>query len=337
VTERAGLSVVNPRRAFAELAECGARRTLTTVAVRRTLDAALWPSRSVSLERPTLVACGDIVSATMPIVRQGIGGEPYGDGCDSRSLSGHALTATPNLAHRPPTAPGGGRFQHNCRDRLDWAVSGPACRLRCRPTALAPPNRRLRKLLAAEGLPRAARRQVRNPLSLRPLGHARPPTRTRRHLGAASHRAHYAGEADPDRTPAPVVHQVGVQTQGLPTACWLCTTQICRTASLCRHPPPSLAEATDSDDGRCQRGHSTSGGLELSWLERESNLRSQPGSNRTLSVDYQGREAVFAFFISGTAPCGLVQTQSREGIRSVTCGTEARSVFIPTPGREAAR
>jgi hypothetical protein len=57
------------------------------------------------------------------------------------------------------------------------AVSGPACRLRCRPTALAPPNRLLRKLLAAEGLPRAARRQARNLPGLRTLGHARPPTR----------------------------------------------------------------------------------------------------------------------------------------------------------------
>jgi hypothetical protein len=111
------------------------------------------------------------------------------------------------------------------------AVSGPACRLRCRPTALAPPNRLLRKLLAAEGLPRAARRQARNPPGQRPLGHAQPPTRTHRHLGAASHRARYAGEADPDRTPAPVVHQIGVQTQGLPTVCCLCTTQISRTAT----------------------------------------------------------------------------------------------------------
>jgi hypothetical protein len=68
------------------------------------------------------------------------------------------------------------------------AVSGPACRLRCRPTALAPPNRLLRKLLAEEGLPRAAHHQARNPPGLRPLGHARPPTRTRRHLGAASRR-----------------------------------------------------------------------------------------------------------------------------------------------------
>jgi hypothetical protein len=49
----------------------------------------------------------------------------------------------------------------------------------------------------------------------RPLGHARPPTRTNRRLGAASHRARYAGEADPDRTPASVVHQIGVQTHGL--------------------------------------------------------------------------------------------------------------------------
>ena len=76
------------------------------------------------------------------------------------------------------------------------AVSGPACRLRCRPTTLAPPNQLLRKFLAEEGLPRAARRQVRNPPDLRPLGHAPPPTRTRHHLGAASHRARYAGEAD---------------------------------------------------------------------------------------------------------------------------------------------
>ena len=98
----------------------------------------------------------------------------------------------------------------------NWVVSGPACRLRCRPTALAPPNRLLRKLLAAEGRPRAARRQAHNPPGLRPLDRARPPTRIRRHRDAASHRAHYAGAADPDRTPAPAVHQIGVQTQGLP-------------------------------------------------------------------------------------------------------------------------
>jgi hypothetical protein len=34
----------------------------------------------------------------MPMVCGDIGGEPYGDECDNRSLSGHAfeLTATPN-------------------------------------------------------------------------------------------------------------------------------------------------------------------------------------------------------------------------------------------------
>ena len=114
------------------------------------------------------------------------------------------------------------------------AVSDPACRLRCRPTTLAPPNRLLRKLPAAEDLPPAARRQARNLPGLRPLGHARPPARTRRHLGAAYHRARYAGEADPDRTPAPVVHQVGVQTQGLPTVCYIYP--ISRTARLGRCP-----------------------------------------------------------------------------------------------------
>jgi hypothetical protein len=145
------------------------------------------------------------------------------------------LTATPNrgsgaAATQLPEV----YIHHNRRNRS--AVSGPACRLRCRPTALAPPNRLLRKLLAAEGLPRAARRRARNPPGLRPLGHARPPTRTHRHLGAASHRARSAGEADPDRTPAPVVHQIGVQTQGLPTVCCLCTTQSAGLQRLGRAP-----------------------------------------------------------------------------------------------------
>lgn len=148
------------------------------------------------------------------------------------------------------------------------AVSGPACRLRCRPTALAPPNRLLRKLLAVEGLPRAARRQARNPPGLRPLGHARPPTRTRRHLGAASHRARYAGEADPDRTLVLVVHQVGVQTQGLPTVCCLCTTQINRTASLVATPPPSMRRSDRTVTMVDVSGSRTSVGLELSRLER---------------------------------------------------------------------
>jgi hypothetical protein len=148
------------------------------------------------------------------------------------------------------------------------AVSGRACRLRCRPTALAPPNRLPRKLLAAEGLPRAARRQARNPPGLRPLGHAQPPTRTHRHLGAASHRARYAGGADPDRTPAPVVHQIGVQTQGLPTVCCLCTTQISRTATPRPLPRRRVwaARPPESDDCRCQLGRRTSVGLELSWV-----------------------------------------------------------------------
>lgn len=134
------------------------------------------------------------------------------------------------VSSRHHAAPGGVRPSQPSNPE-HCAVSGPACRLRCRPTGPAPPNRLLRKLLAAEGLPRAARRQARNPRGLRPLGHARPPTRTHRHLGAASHRARYAGEADPDRTPAPLVHQIGVQTQGLPTVCCLCTTQIGRTAT----------------------------------------------------------------------------------------------------------
>lgn len=157
------------------------------------------------------------------------------------------------------------------------AVSGPAYRLRCRPTALAPPNQLLRKLLAAEGLPRAAPRQARNPPGLRPLGHARPPMRTRRHLGAASHRARYADEADPDRTRAPVVHQIGVQTQGLPTACCLCTTQISRTATP--RPLPRCrvwaAWRPDSNDCRRQRHRRSSVGLEPSWLERMTG--NQPG------------------------------------------------------------
>ena len=148
------------------------------------------------------------------------------------------------------------------------AVSGPACRLRCRPTALAPPNRLLRKLLAEEGLPRAAHHQARNPPGLRPLGHARPPTRTRRHLGAASRRARYAGEADPDRTLVLVVHQVGVQTQGLPTVCCLCTTQIRRTASLVATPPPSLRRSDRTVTMVDVNGSRTSVGLELSRLER---------------------------------------------------------------------
>ena len=130
------------------------------------------------------------------------------------------------------TSPPGELYQVGLVQLPHCAVSGPACRLRCRPTALAAPNRLLRKLLAAEGLPRAARRQARNPPGLPPLGHARPPRQTRRHLGAASHRARYAGAADPDRTPAPMVHQIGVQTQGLPMVCCLSTTQINRTASL---------------------------------------------------------------------------------------------------------
>ena len=52
------------------------------------------------------------------------------------------------------------------------AVGGPARRLRCRLTAPAAPNRLLRKLLAVEGLPRAARHQAHNPPGLRPLGRA---------------------------------------------------------------------------------------------------------------------------------------------------------------------
>ena len=147
---------------------------------------------------------------------------------DTHSTDSHA---EPWLSSHYHLAPRGLRFHHNRRNRSAAAVSGPACRLRCRPITLAPPSRLLRKLLAAEGLPRAARRQARNPPGLRPLGHARPPTRTHRHLGAASHRARYAGEADPDRTPAPVVHQIGVQAQGLPTVCCLCTTQISRTTT----------------------------------------------------------------------------------------------------------
>ena len=99
------------------------------------------------------------------------------------------------LSSRHHADPGGVRSHRNLQTGHDDAVSGPVCRLRCRPTALAPPNRLLRKLLAAEGLLRAARHQARNPRGPRPLGHARPPTRTRRHPGAASHRARYAGEA----------------------------------------------------------------------------------------------------------------------------------------------
>jgi hypothetical protein len=138
------------------------------------------------------------------------------------------------------------------------AVSGPVCRLRCRPTTLAPPNRLLRKLLAAESLPRAARRQARNPPGLRPLGHARPPTRTHRHLGAASHRARYSGEADPDRTPAPVVHQIGVQTQGLPTGCCLCTT---KSTGL-----EASAATPAAESGR--RGDRTVTTVDVSWCRR---------------------------------------------------------------------
>jgi hypothetical protein len=67
-----------------------------------------------------------------------------------------------------------------------------------------------------------------------------------------------------------VVHQIGVQTQGLPTACCLCTTQISRTATP--RPLPRCrvwaARRPDSDDCRCQRHRRTSVGLEPSWLER---------------------------------------------------------------------
>ena len=93
---------------------------------------------------------------------------------DTHSTDSHAELW---LSSRHHPAPGGSSFHHNRRHRRA-AVSGPACRLRCRPTALAPPNRLLRKLRAAEGLPRAARRQARSPPGLRSLGHARPPTRT---------------------------------------------------------------------------------------------------------------------------------------------------------------
>jgi hypothetical protein len=171
------------------------------------------------------MVCGDIgVSRT-------VANATTARSADAHSTDSHAepwLSSRYHPSSRRSTFPSQPSKPQHC------AVSGPGCRLRCRPTALARPNRLLRKLLAAEGLPRAARRQARNPPALRPLGHARPPTRTHRHLGAASHRAHYAGEADPDRTPAPVVHQIGVQTQGLPTVCCLCTTQISRTVSLGR-------------------------------------------------------------------------------------------------------
>ena len=138
------------------------------------------------------------------------------------------------------------------KERNDAAVAAgrpPGYDGKCR--ALTPDER---VTLAAEGRPRVARRQARSPPGLRPLGRARPPTRTRRHLGAASHRARYAGEADPDRTPAPVVHQIGVQTQGLPMVCCLSTTQINRTASLALPAAGAwAARRPDSDDGRCQR------------------------------------------------------------------------------------
>jgi hypothetical protein len=165
---------------------------------------------------------------------------------DTHSTDSHA---EPWLSSHYHPAPRGLRFHHNRRNR-SAAVSGPACRLRCRPTALAPPNRLLRKLLAAEGLPRAAGRPARNPPGLRPLGHGRPPTRTHRHLGAASHRARYAGEADPDRTPAPVVHQIGVQTQGLPTVCCLCTTQ---SAGLQRLGRDRVTMSEQPPEGRLDR------------------------------------------------------------------------------------
>jgi hypothetical protein len=188
------------------------------------------------------------------------------------------------------------------------AVSAPAYRLRCRPTALAPPNRPLRKLPAAEGLRRAARRQARNPPGLRPLGHARPPRRTRRHLGAASHRARYADEADPDRTLAPVVHQIGVQTQGLPTVCCLCTTQINSTASPGRYPaaesrrrvdrtvtpaiPPAgqrfIAEAWEradrAGDGIARVNGVAAGGRDTADLERPSRRRAAASPEGRLDV-----------------------------------------------------
>jgi hypothetical protein len=111
------------------------------------------------------------------------------------------------------------------------ALSARERPLRCRPIALAPPNRPLRKFPVAADLSRAARRQARNLADPQRLGHALLPMRTRRHLGGASRHARYAGESDPDRTPVRVVHQVRVPTQVPPRVCCLCTTQISRTAT----------------------------------------------------------------------------------------------------------
>ena len=146
------------------------------------------------------------------------------------------------------------------------AVSGPACRLRCRPTALAPPNRLLRKLLAEEGLPRAAHHQARNPPGLRPLGplgRQRNSSSSRRGIPPCSRR-----RGRPGSNSGSSGSSGGRSDTGLPTVCCLCTTQIRRTASLVATPPPSLRRSDRTVTMVDVNGSRTSVGLELSRLER---------------------------------------------------------------------